>query len=343
MTEPARSPFDTARPGAPPTSPRRGGGATALPVAPGFAAAERALRVADIAIRRRLDGLLPGEHAGVAPGPGGEPDTARVYLPGQDDVRRMDWAVTARTATPHVRSTIAERALETWVLVDGSASMDFGTAVMEKRDLAVAVVAAVAALTDRPGNRLGACLLTGAGARTHPPRAGRVAARALLRDLLAAPRVDPGPAAGIDLAAGLERLHREHRRAGLRVIVSDFLDAGAGADWALPVRRLAARHEVVAVEVVDRHEQALPDVGPVVLVDPESGRRCEVRTGDARLRERYAAAVAAHRAATATALRRAGAAHLVLHTDGDWVGDLARFLTARRRAVRRTPVPRSTP
>ena len=237
------------------------------------------------------------------------------------------------------------------MLVDGSASMDFGTAVMEKRDLAVAVVAAVAALTDRPGNRLGACLLTGSGPRIQPPRPGRVAARALLRAMLDAPRTDPGPGASIDLAAGLERWRREHRRPGLRVIVSDFLDRpdeGRG-DWALPVRRLAARHEVIAVEVVDRREQALPDVGPLVLVDPESGRRREVHTGDRRLRERYASAVAAHRAGTAAALRRAGAAHLVLHTDRDWITDLARFVAARRRAARRTrlvnphPAHRSTP
>jgi uncharacterized protein (DUF58 family) len=314
----------------------------------GFAAAERALRVVDIAVRRRLDGLLHGEHAGLRPGPGGELDSARPYLAGQDDVRRMDWSVTARTGAPHVRATVAERELETWVLVDGSASMDFGTAVMEKRDLAVAVVAAVAALTDRPGNRLGACLLTGAGPRTRPPRAGRVAARALLRDLLAAPRVEPGPTAAVDLAHGLERWRREHRRPGLRVIVSDFLDTDTDTDtdtgaWALPVRRLAARHEVVAVEVVDRREQALPDVGPLVLLDPESGRRREVRTGDRRLRERYAAAVAAHRAGTAAALRRAGVAHLVLHTDGDWVTDLAVFLASRRRTARRAPSPRPSP
>jgi uncharacterized protein (DUF58 family) len=321
---------------------------TGPPDTPGFAAAERALRVMDIAVRRRVEGMLQGEHAGLRPGPGSELDSARRYLAGQDDVRRMDWSVTARTAVPHVRATVAERELETWVLVDGSASMDFGTALMEKRDLAVAVVAAVAALTERPGNRLGACLLTGSGARTRAPRPGKVAARALLRDLLAAPRCPPGPAASIDLSAGLERWRREHRRPGLRVVVSDFLvDGGPQSDWT-PMRRLAARHDVLAVEVVDRHEQHLPDVGPLVLRDPESGRCREVRTGDPRLRKRYARAVAEHRAATATALRRAGATHLVLRTDGDWVTDLARFLTARRRARRaarpsRVPSQRSAP
>jgi uncharacterized protein (DUF58 family) len=297
----------------------------------------RRLRRLELLVTRRLDGLLQGQHLGLLPGPGSEFAGSREYRPGEDEVRRMDWAVTARTNVPHVREVDADRELTTWVLVDGSASMDFGTAVMEKRDLAVAVVAAVAVLTDRPGNRLGACLLTGSGARTRPPRAGRVAARALLRDLLRAPRCAPGPAAGIDLAAGIERWRREHRRAGLRVIVSDFLDDG---DWGLPVRRLAARHDVIAVEVVDRREQALPDLGQLVLLDPESGRRREVHT-DRRLRERYAAAVAAHRVTTAATLRRAGAAHLVLRTDDDWVADFARFVAARRHAARRTPILRS--
>ena len=111
--------------------------------------AERALRRLDITIRGRVDGLLHGDHAGLRLGAGGELDTARPYRPGEDDVRRMDWSVTARTGVPHVRATLAERELETWVLVDSSASMDFGTAVMEKRDLAVAVVAAIAR-PDRP-------------------------------------------------------------------------------------------------------------------------------------------------------------------------------------------------
>ena len=123
------------------------------------------------------------------------------------------------------------------------------------------------------------------------------------------------------------------------MVVSDFLDDNADTDWSRPVRLLAARHDVIAVEVIDPREEALPDVGPLVLLDPESGRRREVQTGDRRLRERYAATVAQHRAATATALWRAGAAHLVLHTDGDWITDLARFLAGRRRA----PNPWSAP
>lgn len=304
---------------------------------PDFAAAERALRVFDLAIHRRLDGLLQGEHAGRRPGPGGDLADVRPYRPGHDDARRIDWNVTARSAEPHVRTSVAEPELETWVLVDGSASMDFGTAGMEKRDLAVAVVAAVHALTDRPGNRLGAHLLGGAEPRTFPPHPGRRAARVLLRALLAAPRTPPGHGSGLDLAAGLERLLREQRRTGLRVVVSDFLprtpDEGLG--WVQPLRRLAARHEVIAMQVTDPREAELPDVGLLRLVDPESGRTTEVATGDRRLRERYARAVADHRAAIATALRATGADHVVLRTDGDWVGDIAHFLAVRRRARRR--------
>jgi uncharacterized protein (DUF58 family) len=305
--------------------------------APTVARADAALRRLDLTVRRRLDGLLPGEHAGLRSGPGGEADTPRPYRPGQDDVRRIDWAVTARTGELHVRGSVAEHELETWVLVDASASMDFGTAVLEKRELAVAVVAAVGALTDAPGNRLGAAALTAAGLRSHRARPGRPARLALLRALADLPRHEPGPLAGARLGAGLERLRREHRRPGLRVVVSDLLPGGGdpaeGVEWEVPLRRLAARHDVVVVEVVDPRDAALPDVGALVLLDPETGRRREVRT-DRRLRADFAAAAAAHRAATAAAVRRAGAAHLVLHTDGDWVTAIARFAGARRRTRR---------
>ncbi len=314
-----------------------------LDAVPRLAAADRALRRLDIVLRRRIDGMLQGDRRGRRPGPDGELDSTRPYLLGQDDVRRMDWTVTARTGTPHVRASIAERELETWVLVDGSASMDFGTAVMEKRDLAVAVVAAVGSLTERPGNRLGACVLTGTELHTHRPLRGRVANRVLLRRLLDAPRADPGPAAAADLGWGLERLRRQFRRPGLRVIVSDFLEpAGVvPGGWEPALRRLAARHEVIAVEVVDPREQSLPDVGLLTLVDPETGRRHEVQTGDGRLRARYAATITAYRAATADAMRRSGAAHLVLSTDGDWITDVARFVAVRRRAIRGVPIHRS--
>ena len=124
-------------------------------------------------------------------------------------------------------------------------------------------------------------------------------------------------------------MDREHRRRGFRVVVSDFLEPGQ--DWEPALRRLASRHQVLAVEVVDPRELELPDVGLLAAVDPETGRRREVWTGGRALRARYAEAAAEHRLAVRTALRRAGADHLVLRTDRDWVRDLARFATDRRR------------
>jgi uncharacterized protein (DUF58 family) len=299
---------------------------------------ERALRVLELTVRRRLDGRLHGDYAGLRTGPGTEPDEARAYRPGADDVRRMDWNVTARALEPHVRTPLAERELETWVLVDGSASMDFGTALCEKRDLAAAVVAAIGLLADRPGNRLGVRVAHGDELARIPLGGGRAAMRRTLRTLLALPRPAPGERPATDLAAALARLRREHRRPGLRVVASDFLDDG---DWHAPLRRLAARHEVIAVEIVDPRELDLPPVGLLTLVDPETGRRREVYTNSRRLRERYASVTAAHRARTRAAFRAAGVAHLTLRTDRDWVRDVAAFAAARRRvASRRAPVRR---
>ena len=292
--------------------------------------AERTLKRLELTVLRRLDGLLQGDHLGLLPGPGSEPAAVRPYQPGEDDLRRMDWGVTARTTLPHVRDLVADRELETWALVDASASMDFGTAQAEKRDLAVAAVAAVGFLSARAGNRLGAYVLRPGGLGRLPARAGRPALLGLVGALLAAPRTPPGAAAGPGLADGITMLGRRHRRRGLRVVVSDFLDDGP---WEEPLRRLAARQQVLAVEVVDPRELELPDVGLLAVVDPETGRRREVWTGRRAVRTRYAEAAAAHRLEVRTALRNAGADHLVLRTDSDWLLDLVRFVALRRDRV----------
>lgn len=135
--------------------------------------AEPALRRLELTITRRLDGLLQGEHLGLVPGPGSEPAESRPYTAG-DDVRRMDWNVTARTNEPHVRDLVADRELEIWALLDATASMDFGTAAMEKRELALSALASVGFLTQRTGNRIGAtCCTAAASGRCPPGRAGR--------------------------------------------------------------------------------------------------------------------------------------------------------------------------
>ena len=290
-------------------------------------ASPAAVRRLALQVSARLDGMLQGDHLGHLPGPGTEPAEARAYSPG-DDVRRIDWAVTARTQTPHVRQSVAERELETTLLVDLTASMSFGTARSEKRDVAIALAAAVGHLASGPGDRLGAVVLSDR-VRRLPPRAGRSAVLALLHVLTT---TRPLEGAGPSLAEGLQALAHPPRRRGLVVVVSDLVGPAASPpEWAAPLRRLAQRHDVVVAEVVDPRELELPSVGTLRLVDPESGRSLEVPTGDRRLRERYAAAAAARRAGWAAAVRSAGAGHLVLRTDQDWLPAFAGHLAARRR------------
>lgn len=283
------------------------------------------LRRLELAITRRLDGLLQGDHLGLVPGHGSDPGETRAYTPG-DDVRRIDWNVTARMGDVHVRDTIADRELETWVLADLSASLDFGTAECRKRDLAVAAAAAVGFLTSRTGNRIGAVTLAHGKATVTPARGGRRHLQALLHRLATEPDADGEGAT--DLAGGLERLSRTARRRGLVVVVSDFL---APPGWDRPLRILSTRHETLAVEVLDPRELELPPVGMLDLVDPETGRRLEVPTNSRKVRDAYAAAAAAQRADIAAALTAAGTSHLRLRTDRDWLGDLIRFVHLRRR------------
>lgn len=285
---------------------------------------EAALRMLELDVRRRLDGLLQGNHLGLVPGPGTEPGEARTYQPG-DDVRRMDWAVTARTTIPHIRETVADRELETWVAIDLSPSLDFGTAACEKRDLAIAATAAVAHLTRGGGNRIGAAISTGAESVRVPARGGLAHARGMIRKIAEIDRAPEGTRG--DLAELLEQLRRPPRRRGLIVVISDFL---GGMEWQRPLRALSARHDIVAIEIVDPRDVDLPDVGTVVLSDPETGRQREV-TASALLRKEFNAAAAEHRGEVAAGLRRAGAGHLVLRTDSDWIADTVRFVVARKR------------
>src|SRR3954463_9426038 len=305
------------------------------------ARAEVVLNRMQLLVTRKLDGLLQGDYLGLLPGPGGEAGESREYRPG-DDVRRMDWPVTARTTTPHVRRTVADRELETWLAAHLAASLDFGTAQWLKRDLVIAAATAMAHLTVRGGNRIGAVVGTGPGGpqkswrRATPPetppvlrlpaRPGRKEAQGLLR-AIARTQIRPGRA---DLGELIDRLNRPPRRRGVAVVISDFL---APVDsWARPVRKLGVRHDVLAIEVVDPRELELPDVGVLTLADPETGELHEVQTADAALRARYAEAASAQRAAIAQAVRAAGAGHLRLRTDSDWLLDIVRFVAAQRHA-----------
>jgi uncharacterized protein (DUF58 family) len=297
-----------------------------------------------LVITRRLDGLLQGDYLGLLPGPGSEAGESREYRPG-DDVRRMDWPVTARTMVAHVRRTIADRELETWLAVDLSASLDFGTADSLKRDLAIAAAAAVAHLTVRGGNRIGAVVADGRSLTRLPPRSGRIEAQGLLRAIArtesvsafgvrprgAEPRASRSqPPGRTDLGALIDALNRPPRRRGLAAVISDFM--APPGQWSRPLRKLAVRHDVLAIEIVDPRELELTDVGVLTVADPETGQLHEIQTSDRRLRQRFAAAAAQERTAVAAAIRSAGAAHLRLRTDSDWLLDIVKFVAAARHA-----------
>ncbi len=285
-----------------------------------------ALRTLELTVKRKLDGVLHGDHLGLIPGPGSEPGESRMYQPG-DDVRRMDWSVTARTTHPHVRQMIADRELETWLVVDMSASLDFGTTGCEKRDLAVAAAAAITYLNSGGGNRLGALIANGDNMIRVPALAGRQHEQTLLRTIATMPRAPQGVRG--DLGQAIDALRRPERRRGMAVVISDFLGP---INWMRPLRAISARHEVLGIEVLDPRDVELPDVGDVVLQDTESGVTREF-TIDARLRDDFEKAAAAHRQEVARTLRRCGAPLLTLRTDRDWIADIVRFVASRRRGA----------
>lgn len=292
----------------------------------GDAKLSAALRTLELTIKRKLDGVLQGNHLGLIPGPGSEPGESRMYQPG-DDVRRMDWSVTARTTHPHVRQMVADRELETWLVVDMSASLDFGTTGCEKRDLAVGAAAAIAYLNSGGGNRIGAVIANGDSIIRVPARGGREHEQRLLRTIATAPRAPLGVRG--DLAVAIDALRRPERRRGMAVVISDFLGP---INWMRPLRAISGRHEVLGIEVIDPRDVELPAVGDVILQDTESGITREF-TIDEQLRDDFARAAAAHRDEVARTLRRCGAPLLTLRTDRDWISDIVRFVASRRRGA----------
>jgi uncharacterized protein (DUF58 family) len=275
----------------------------------------------DLAFVRRAGGVSAGEHRGAGVGSGTELAQLRPYQPG-DDVRQLDPSATARTGIPHVRQQVPERMLTTWMALDVSPSMAFGTADRLKSDVAEGVVDVLGALAVRRGGRV--ALLTYGGQRTQivPPRGGRGARIGLRRALGEGVAADG--VSGEPLSSALARLGRLARLRSLVVLVSDF--AGPTGEWARPLAALGGRHTVLAVEIRDPREAELPSVGRLAMVDPETGARVSVDTRDSNLRRRFAQAAREGRAEVAEALRRAGAEHVVLSTAGAWARQLGRRL-----------------
>ena len=295
----------------------------------------------DLVLAQRAAGVLPGERRAAGRGVGTELAQIRAYQAG-DDVRRLDAAASARTGVPHVRDHVPERTLTTWVVVDVSASMAFGTSGRLKSDVAEGVALVVGRLAVRRAGRV-ALLTCGAPAeRLIPPRGGRPALIALRRGLEGV--APDGEQQGDALAGALRRVALLARGPGLVVVISDFREgntawgtdrpgaaaetraSGARPGWARAIAALSARHDVLAVEVVDPREAALPDVGHITLIDPETGARMEADTSSAELRRRFEAAELARRDDLKAHLRRARARHVELNTGADWLRDLGRTL-----------------
>jgi uncharacterized protein (DUF58 family) len=291
---------------------------------------DSAVRALDIAVARRVAGFMPGEHRSVGVGAGTELAQLRPYAIG-DDVRQLDAAASARTGEPWVRQQVPERTLTSWIVCDVSASMAFGTAERLKSDVAEGVARVVARIALRRSGRVGLLTFGAEDEKLLAPRGGRTAQAAVRRALEEGVAAD-GAGRPDALAAALRRTSRLARRPGFVVVISDFRET---SDWEHALRALCGRHEVLCVEIADPREVSLPDAGLVVMTDPETGRQMEVDLSSRRLREAFERAEAERALRVAGGIRRAGARHALLSTNGDWLRGLGGAL-ARRRAVIRT-------
>jgi len=272
---------------------------------------------------RRLDGLLQWSHRTAYRRNGTEFLDLREYEPG-DDVRHIDWNVTARMDTPFVRQYSEDRELTAWLLLDRSRSMGFGPIERPKELVLSELATVVARVLTRGGNRVGAILFDSEIEETLPPRRTRNQVLALARSLMRPPRTNGGVT---DLTTVLEHAREAIRRRSLVVLVSDFITAPG---WELPLLRLTERHEVVAIRLLDPREYDLPDAGVIVVEDAETGEQLLVDSGDPLFRSRFRAGVATRDAELSGRMRRAGVPLHRIDTDRDPVESLVEVVAATR-------------
>ncbi len=290
--------------------------------------AERLLGRLEWTVARRLDGLLQGDYRTLFRGAGLDFADLREYQAG-DDVRHIDWNVTARTGVPHVRVFTEDRDMTAWFLLDLSPSLDFGSAGQDKRQALVEFTAVMARLFAHRGNKAGAILFDGVADRLVPARTGRRHVQYLIDKALAHPRRLRAPPT--DLGAFLDRAAAALRRRAMVFVVSDFVSVPG---WEGPLGRLGDRHETVAVRLTDPLELNLPDLGLIPFEDAESGDQLMVDTSDPGFRGRFADAAAQWEAALAAGFERAGIDALELRTDDDLVEAILRFAGMRRARAR---------
>jgi uncharacterized protein (DUF58 family) len=307
-----------------PSTPKRPAPAPVLAPAAPPATAERILQRLDWKVIRRLDGLLQGDYRSLFYGYGVDFADLREYQP-DDDVRYIDWNVTARMATPFVRQYLEDREITAWFLLDLSPSVDFGGVQHVKRAVLIDYVATLARLLTRHGNRVGAMFYGRSLERVIPAKGGRLQTLRLIHDLTHHPPMPRAPFT--DLTPLIRAALHTLRRRSLVFLISDFISAPG---WEQPLSLLNQRHEVLAVRVWDPREVDLPDVGPVILEDAETGEQLYVDTHDRKFRQRFKAEALRREAELNKAFQRAGVEALALSTEEDLVRALMRFVALRR-------------
>ncbi len=289
---------------------------------------ERILQRIDWQIIRRLDGRLQGDYRSLFYGYGVDFSDLREYQP-YDDIRYIDWNVTARMDAPYVRQYTEDRDIAAWFLLDLSPSVDFGSGPNVKRAVLIDFAATLSRLLTRHGNRVGAMFYANRVERVIPARAGRNQVLHLIRDLLAQPVFSQGGLT--NLTPLLEAALHSIKRRSLIFVVSDFISSPG---WERPLGLLNRRHEVVAVRLSDPRETELPDVGPVIMEDPETGEQLYVDTHDKRFRERFRQASQEREAGLQAAFRRAGVDQLPISTGDSLVNSIIRFAALRQKRRR---------
>ncbi len=290
---------------------------------------ERILLRLDWSVVRRLDGLLQGDYRSLFYGFGVDFADLREYQP-QDDIRYIDWNVTARMDTPYVRQYHEDREVTAWFLLDMSPSVDFGTLQtdVEKRTMLIDFVTVLARLLTRHGNRVGAMMFGSRIQHTVPARGGRLQVLRILNDMLRQPRLSHIPTT--DLKSFLNGALNALKRRSLVFVISDFISEPG---WERPLTLLARRHEVLAVRLYDPRERELPDVGLVAMEDAETGEQLFVDTHDKKFRQRYAEMAVKREYDMNVAFKRAGVDVLQLSTEDDLVRQIVGF-AKRREQVR---------
>lgn len=285
---------------------------------------ERVLQRLDWTVLRRLDGFLQGDYRTLFRGYGLDLADIREYVPG-DDVRYIDWNVTARMDTTYVREYLEDREVTAHFLLDLSPSMDFGTATTKKLDLLIDLVGAIARVLTRHGNKVGAILYGRGVERVVPARTGRMQVLRLIDLLQRRPRLERAPFTS--LAELLVTAARTLRRRSLVFVVSDFISTPG---WERPLGYLARRHEVLAVRLSDPREADLPDIGAVWMTDAETGEQAWIDTSDVRFRARFAEVARRREERLLSAFRRARVDVLPLSTEDDLVKAVLRFAAQRK-------------